>query len=154
MSVRLTLPASLLLACAGIAVALSPAGRADTIVTAVSAPAALAAAAKGDATLVDVRSPREWRRTGVATGARTVTIHNRGGIDAFVAEMVKTVGGDRSRPVALICATGGRSARAAKILADAGFTNLQNVAEGMQGRPDSGPGWLRRGLPVTPCPEC
>lgn len=115
----------------------------------VSAPDARAAAAAGDVTIVDVRSPREWRATGVAAGAKTVTIHNRKGIKAFVAEMVKAVGGDKSTPVALICAAGVRSARALKILTAAGFTRIQNVSEGMLGRPDAGPGWLKRGLPVT-----
>lgn len=135
----------------GAAVALSSTARAGNIV---SAPATLAAVKNGDITLVDVRSPGEWRRTGVARGAKTVTIHNRRGIKAFVAAMVKAVGGDKSKPVALICASGVRSARAERILTAAGFTNLQNVSEGMLGRPDAGPGWLKRGLPVTPCPEC
>lgn len=120
----------------------------------VSAPATLASVKNGEVTLVDVRSRREWRQTGIAKGAKTVTIHNRQGIKAFVAEMMKAVGGDKSKPVALICAAGVRSARAERILAAAGFTNLQNVSEGMLGRPDAGPGWLKRGLPVTPCPEC
>jgi rhodanese-related sulfurtransferase len=99
--------------------------------------------------IIDVRSPREWRQTGVPSGARTVTIHNRNGIKAFIAQMAKAVGGDKSKPIALICAAGARSARALKILTAAGFTKIQNVSEGMLGRPDAGPGWLKRGLPVT-----
>ena len=151
MSVRLPSFILSLLACAVLAAAPSAAVQAGNIV---SAPTALAATAKGTVTLVDVRSRQEWRQTGVATGAKRVTIHNPNGIKAFVAEIVKAVGGDKSRPVALICAAGVRSARAEKILVAAGFSNLQNVSEGMMGRPDAGPGWLKRGLPVTPCPEC
>ncbi len=118
--------------------------------TIVTAPAAAKAAAAGDTTLVDVRSPREWRQTGVARGAATVTIHNPDGIKAFVREMTKAVGGDKTRPIALICAAGVRSARTARILAANGFKNIQNVSEGMLGRPDAGSGWLKRGLPVSP----
>ena len=114
-----------------------------------SAPDARAAAVSGRITLVDVRSPREWRRTGVPSGARAVTIHNRNGIEAFVAEVEKAVGGDKSKPIALICAGGVRSARALEILAAAGFSRIHDVSEGMLGRPDAGPGWLKRGLPVT-----
>jgi rhodanese-related sulfurtransferase len=125
--------------------------RADGIV---SAPAAALSATKGGVMIVDVRSPREWRQTGVATGARMVTIHNPKGIKAFVAAMTSAVGGDKSRPVALIFAAGVRSARAVRILTAAGFTKLKNISEGMLGRPDAGPGWLKRGLPVTPCSEC
>ena len=122
--------------------------------TVVTAPQAAEKAARGEAVIVDVRSPREWRETGVATGAEKVTIHNPNGVKAFIREMDEAVGGDRSRPVALICAAGVRSARAARILAANGFTEIQNVSEGMLGRPGAGPGWLKRGLPVTPCPEC
>ena len=127
---------------------------AGTIVTAPAAakaaPAAAKAAAAGDTTIVDMRSPREWRQTGVARGPATVTNHNPDGIKAFVREMTKAVGGDKTRPIALICAAGVRSARAARILAANGFKNIQNVSEGMLGRPDAGPGWLKRDLPVSP----
>ncbi|MBT6285942.1 MAG: rhodanese-like domain-containing protein [Rhodospirillaceae bacterium] len=115
----------------------------------ISAPDARAAALAGSVIIIDVRSPREWRQTGVPSGARTVTTHNRNGIKAFIAQMAKAVGGDKSKPIALICAAGARSARALKILTAAGFTKIQNVSEGMLGRPDAGPGWLKRGLPVT-----
>ena len=115
----------------------------------ISAPDARAAALAGSVIIIDVRSPREWRQTGVPSGARTVTIHNRNGIKAFIAQMAKAVGGDKSKPIALICAAGARSARALKILTAAGFTKIQNVSEGMLGRLDVGPGWLKRGLPVT-----
>ena len=115
----------------------------------ISAPDARAAALAGSVIIIDVRSPREWRQTGVPSGARTVTIHNRNGIKASIAQMAKAVGGDKSKPIALICAAGARSARALKILTAAGFTKIQNVSEGMLGRPDAGPGWLKRGLPVT-----
>jgi rhodanese-related sulfurtransferase len=115
----------------------------------ISAPDTRAAALAGSVIIIDVRSPREWRQTGVPSGARTVTIHNRNGIKAFIAQMAKAVGGDKSKPIALICAAGARSARALKILTAAGFTKIQNVSEGMLGRPDAGPGWLKRGLPVT-----
>lgn len=145
--VRLLLLALLLMAAATLA--LWPGTGADAAHTIISAPAARTAAITGDVVIVDVRSPREWRDTGVAEGALTVTIHNRDGAAGFVAEMVKAVGGDKSKPVALICAAGVRSARALKILADAGFTHIQNVSEGMLGRPDAGPGWLKRGLPVV-----
>jgi rhodanese-related sulfurtransferase len=117
--------------------------------TIIAAPDVRAAALAGSVIIIDVRSPREWRQTGVPSGARTVTIHNCNGIKVFVAQMVKAVGGDKSKPVALICAAGARSARALKILTAACFTKIQNVSEGMLGRPDAGPGWLKRGLPVT-----
>ena len=41
-----------------------------------------------------------------------------------------------------------------KTAADAGFTNILNVREGMLGNPLDGPGWLDRELPVERCKNC
>ena len=64
--------------------------------------------------------------------------------DALRAEIV----GREDVPVALICARGVRSARLSQRLAEAGFTNIIDVPEGMLGS-GAGPGWLKRGLPVV-----
>ena len=98
-------------------------------------------------TIFDVRSPGEWRQTGVPAGARRVTIHDPGGLAGFVAAMKRAVDGDLDRPVAVICARGNRSTRARKALRAAGFKNVGNIREGMLGSA-FGPGWLGRGLPV------
>ncbi|MCU0834183.1 MAG: rhodanese-like domain-containing protein [Chromatiaceae bacterium] len=76
-----------------------------------------------------------------------------GGSKALVAEVLSLSGGDRSAPVALIGATGTRGARMQRLLAAEGFTAVYNVREGMLGS-GAGPGWLRRGLPIVPCPTC
>jgi rhodanese-related sulfurtransferase len=120
----------------------------------VDAPTAQARAASGEITLIDVRSPAEWRKTGVPHGAMPVTIHHRAGIRGFVAETDRALGGNKDRPVALICATGRRSAVAAEALRRAGFTNVLNIREGMLGNRADGPGWLGRKLPVDDCKSC
>ncbi len=107
----------------------------------------------GEVLIVDVRSPGEWRQTGLPKGAAAVTIHNPNGAEGFLTEMLKAVGGDKSKPVALICAAGTRSNRAHRFLESRGFTNLYDVREGMLGRGDA-PGWLKRGLPTQPCEGC
>lgn len=115
---------------------------------------ALAGVKAGEMTLIDVRSPQEWRETGVPQGARTVTIHNPDGMAGFVAAATRAVGGKKDQPIALICARGWRSYRAASALRDAGFTKIINVREGMLGNPLDGPGWLDRKLPVERCKNC
>ena len=120
----------------------------------VSAGIAAVAAENGETTIVDVRSPNEWRRTGIAAGAQTVTIHNHLGIKGFVKAMERAVAGNKHRSLSLICAAGVRSAQAYRILTAAGFTNLKNIAEGMTGHPVSGPGWIKHGLPISTCTEC
>jgi rhodanese-related sulfurtransferase len=133
---------------------LAVAGRADTAAAqSLAADVAYQEASSGAVTLIDVRSPSEWHETGVPRHAWTVTIHDPGGPDAFVAAVLAAVGGDRTRPIALICASGGRSHAAQTLLAAHGFTALVDVTEGVLGNGDL-PGWRDRGLPLEPCAEC
>jgi len=67
--------------------------------------------------------------------------------------MGQSLGADRDRPIALICARGNRSTVASSALTQAGYTHVYNIREGMFGSPD-GPGWLARGLPTDPCSAC
>ncbi len=110
-------------------------------------------AAAGEILVIDVRSPGEWRQTGVPKGARQVTIHDPGGMPGFVEAVKVAVGGDLKRPIAVICAAGNRSTLAQRFLAKAGFTRVLNIKEGVLGGP-YGPGWLTRGLPVESCTAC
>lgn len=101
--------------------------------------------AQGQIVLLDIRSPQEWKETGLPNGAVPVTVHRRD----FVAAVLEVTKGDRTKTIALICATGGRSAMARRFLAGQGFTSVIDVSEGMLGN-NYGPGWIRRGQPVTP----
>lgn len=116
--------------------------------TFLSPPQALAAAQSGERLLIDIRAPDEWRKTGVAQGARLADYNGLGRGGGFIARIGQLTGGDKSAPIALICATGGRSSRAARLLEAAGYKNVRDVHEGMMGNAD-GPGWLARGLPVA-----
>ncbi len=120
----------------------------------ISAAEALRLAQRGDLIVIDVRSPREWRDTGVPEHAQTVTIHHPEGLTGFVAEVANVVGPDKERPIALICARGNRSSVGAKALRQAGFRRILNVREGLFGNGEDGPGWLGRGLPTSPCRRC
>lgn len=119
----------------------------------ISAPEALEAARSGRIILVDIRQPEEWKQTGVAEGAKTIPMRHPEGGQGFVRDLLAAAGGDRNAPLALICRTGNRSGYTAKALADAGFTNLYDVSEGMAGS-SAGPGWIKRSLPVKPCDKC
>ncbi len=116
-----------------------------------SAPQTLAAAQAGKLVLIDIRTPAEWRETGVAPGAGRVDFYR--GPDVLVPYLLQQVKGDRNAPIALICRTGNRTTQAQKYLKSIGFTQVYNVKEGMKGSA-AGPGWLKRGLPVEPCATC
>ncbi|MFK7837744.1 MAG: rhodanese-like domain-containing protein [Sulfitobacter sp.] len=109
-----------------------------------TAPQAHEAATTGKLVLVDIRRPDEWTRTGVGAGATPIDMRS----DDFIQSLLMHTEGRRNVPVALICARGVRSARLSAQLADAGFTQIIDVPEGMLGS-GAGPGWLARGLPVV-----
>jgi rhodanese-related sulfurtransferase len=113
-------------------------------------------AAAGELTIVDVRLPMEWAKTGLPENARGVSLQDpetfkvRAG---FVADLLAAVGADKTAEIALICASGSRSSFAQQLLKTEGFTNVHDISEGMLGGP-TGPGWLARELPTEPCDAC
>lgn len=120
---------------------------------AISAPEAFAAAQAGNMTIIDIRTPQEWRQTGVAAGVERINMVQPGGPQGFAAAVRESVEGDKAAPIALICRTGNRSSHMQRFLLEQGFTNVYNVEEGMAGS-GAGPGWIARGLPVEPCHQC
>jgi rhodanese-related sulfurtransferase len=88
--------------------------------------------------LVDVRTESEWE-SGIPKGAHTVTLGDPRMVDTIYGFMKE----DASAPVAVICRSGMRSGRAAKLLAGAGFTDVSNVRGGMMA-------WTAANLPVKP----
>lgn len=103
------------------------------------------ALSQGQLLLVDVRTPMEWSRTGIAQGAHTISTQN----PAFMQELEELTKGDRNAPLGLICATGNRSGMVQRYLKDYGYTNVTNVVDGMMGN-YAAPGWIRNNLPVVP----
>lgn len=107
-------------------------------------PEAHAAAKAGDIILIDIRRPDEWAKTGSPEGGHRVDLRDAD----FADRLAALADGDRGAPIALICARGVRSARTANLLAEAGFTNIIDVPEGMLGSA-AGEGWINRGLPLV-----
>ncbi len=96
--------------------------------------------AAGEITLIDVRTPEEWRQTGVAPGAQRTPLQDKD----FLKQVMLAVG-EFEAPVAFICRSGQRSGQAAAQARAVGFTQVYNVVGGMEG-PE---GWLATRLPVT-----
>jgi glyoxylase-like metal-dependent hydrolase (beta-lactamase superfamily II)/rhodanese-related sulfurtransferase len=75
--------------------------------------------------LVDVRNPDEWRGPfGHIEGALLLPLPQ---LAARLDELAHL----RQRPLVTVCQMGGRSAQAAQILQDAGFTQVRSLAGGM-----------------------
>jgi rhodanese-related sulfurtransferase len=118
-----------------------------------SAPDAYARAQAGTLTLIDIRHPAEWRQTGVATGALRIDMTDTQGEAGFVQRVTTKMDGKKDAPIGLLSLAGNRGANAQQVLRKAGFTHVYNIKEGMQGNA-AGPGWIKRGLPLEPCPDC
>ncbi|MFO7764865.1 MAG: rhodanese-like domain-containing protein [Pelovirga sp.] len=112
-----------------------------------SAPEAHRLITADELTLIDIRTPEEWRQTGVASGARLVNMVHPGGTDGFIQDILARVGGDLDAPIGLICRTGNRTTHVQRLLVAHGFSRIYNITEGMVGS-SAGPGWIERGLPV------
>ena len=114
------------------------------------APDAAVAVAAGKITLIDIRTPAEWKETGVAKGAMLINMLHPQGASGFASTLLEKVNGDRNAPIALICRTGNRTTQVQRYLQSVGFTQVYNVKEGMAGS-SAGPGWLKRRLPLDTC---
>ena len=77
--------------------------------------------------IVDIRTPSEWRDTGIIAGAKTITF-DPSQKEAFLDELSKAV--DIKKPIALICRSGRRSAAAAAAI-DSADLNIINLDGGM-----------------------
>lgn len=109
-----------------------------------SAPDAAAQVQSGEIVMIDIRSAAEWKETGLAQGAWPVSMHEQG----FVKQLQTIMKQYSPENVALICATGGRTAHVTKILEANGFAGVADISEGMMGN-KRGPGWIERGMPLV-----
>lgn len=84
-----------------------------------------------DMVIVDIRTPGEWRQTGVVPGCHTVMFFDEmGGYDAegFLKKMDEL--GGKEQEIGLICRTGSRTAQIANFMAQQGY-NVKNLAGGV-----------------------
>lgn len=87
-----------------------------------SGPAAARALIASGATVIDVRTADEFAEGHVAT-AVNLPVED---LPTRLAEVNKLVAGDRSRPVVVYCASGGRAATAKRVLEAAGYAHVVN----------------------------
>lgn len=113
-----------------------------------SAPKAFEKLSSGDLIVLDIRTPDEWQETGIAKGALPISMHNRDFLERFQSVLINNA----PEKIALICATGGRSADVTYFLKQNGLTGIIDISEGMLGN-SSGAGWIARALPIVSANE-
>ena len=90
--------------------------------------------------VIDVRRPDEWRKTGVIEGSHLLTFFDKKGrydLDSWMPAFAAIA--DSDRPVALICRSGNRSGKVARMLDEQfGYRHVYNVSGGILGWLDEG----------------
>ncbi|MGV8898403.1 MAG: rhodanese-like domain-containing protein [Burkholderiaceae bacterium] len=125
-----SLLASALLAVATASASLAVAG---TLPTTLDVKQGAALQSRG-ALLLDVREVSEYA-AGHAPGSTLIPL-------GLLQQRLAEIAGHKNQPVAVICRSGSRSAKAVKILEQAGFSAVANVEGGMNA-------WQKAGLPVV-----
>lgn len=88
--------------------------------------------------ILDIRTPNEWRDTGIVKGAITQ--------NAFAYEFKDYLSKlDKSKTYYVYCKSGGRSGKATKMMDKLGLNNV-NINDGMMG-------WKNHNLPTVPYTE-
>ena len=82
--------------------------------------------------IIDIRTPPEWKETGVVKGSYTIEFFNQQGgydVNKFTAELNKVV--KKGEKFAIICRTGSRTGVIAPFLSDKLGYNLINLKGGI-----------------------
>ncbi len=88
------------------------------------------------AVVVDVRTPEEWKKTGLIPGSKGLTYFTAsGGYDKEAwMKQLKGLANPPNQPVILVCASGTRSALIGKMLAtEAGYSQVYHLDKGVRG---------------------
>ena len=90
--------------------------------------------------VIDVRRPEEWRKTGVIEGSHLMTFFDKKGrydLDQWLPALAAIAASDQ--PVALICRSGKRSGKVARLLDEQfGYRHVYTARDGILGWIDEG----------------
>ncbi len=91
--------------------------------------------------VIDIRTPQEWKETGIIEGAHKITFFNEKG-QPLIADWFFEVGHlvkDKKEPILLYCAHASRSKALAEGLVSMGFENVYELKGGIEN------GWIKAG---------
>jgi rhodanese-related sulfurtransferase len=113
-------------------------------------PQQITALQQDKAILVDIRTPEEWRKTGLIPGSQPLTYFDANGHYDTVAwlKQLDQLTTDKNRPIVLICRSGHRSELVGNLLAkELGYGQVYHLRTGIKG-------WLEQQKPVGACVAC
>jgi len=91
--------------------------------------------------VIDIRTPMEWKMTGIIKGAHKVTFFNDKG-EPLLADWFFALGHlvkDKKQPILLYCAHANRSKSLGQGLTQMGFANVYELEGGIEN------GWIKKG---------
>jgi len=84
--------------------------------------------------VIDIRTPGEWKETGVIPNAHKIMFFDERGnynVNKFLTQLSKVVK-DKNQPFVLVCRTASRTKIVGKFLSDqAGYKNVKELSGGM-----------------------
>jgi|WetSurMetagenome_2_1015567.scaffolds.fasta_scaffold42007_3 rhodanese-related sulfurtransferase len=102
---------------------------------------------KEKVTLVDIRTPEEWKETGIIEGSQLLTFFDKNGrynIENWMKDFEKIIKKDQA--VILICRTGNRTLTVGNFLdKKMGYQTIYNVKKGISE-------WIKAGNPIVKKP--
>jgi rhodanese-related sulfurtransferase len=90
--------------------------------------------ASSDAIIVDVRTPAEWKETGVITNVHLITYFDEKANplkNDFMSKLNALTAKDKTKQIVLVCRTGVRSKFVAAVLDREGYKSVFNYKDGM-----------------------
>ena len=96
--------------------------------------------------VIDIRTPGEWKETGIIENSKTITFFQPNGrfdLDAFLNQL-KKIGIDRDKPFILVCRSSSRTRVLGNFLSDKlGYKKVYHLQGGILN-------WKRHGKPLKP----
>ncbi|WP_318557019.1 rhodanese-like domain-containing protein [Geobacter anodireducens] len=89
--------------------------------------------------VIDIRTEKEWRETGIIKGSLCLTFFNEDkqyDAEAFLAKLKKRV--NPNDKIAIVCRSGNRSLQVSKFLVQRGFSAVTNIVGGIVSADDAG----------------
>tara|TARA_X000001036_G_C20370922_1_gene680494 strand:- start:92 stop:568 length:477 start_codon:yes stop_codon:yes gene_type:complete len=103
---------------------------------------------KNELVIIDIRTVREWKMTGVIPQSYLINMHTEDFSENpnFLNEVELVLNKLKKKNIAFICASGARSEIVANYFIEKNYKNISHIPDGIVGKENDG--WLYLGHPI------
>ena len=103
---------------------------------------------KNELVIIDIRTVREWKMTGVIPQSYLINMHTEDFSENpnFLNEVELVLNKLKKKNIAFICASGARSEIVANYFIEKNYKNISHIPDGIIGKENNG--WLYLGHPI------